>query len=407
MIKTIRTKFIIFAMAAVTILLTLLMLTINGFTWISFEHQSDEVLDELASTDGMFMKLMPPNSKPPNGILPQIDMMRSARYFIAKADLDGNVIFFDLDQIFYVYEEDAVDYAQTAINRNSPTGRIDRYKYKITKNSTYQTIYFLDLTREVLTMRTIFIVSGSIAVCSWMIVFLFVVLLSGKFVHPIINNLERQKQFITNAGHELKTPLAVIQSNNDAMTLIHGENKYNRNIKDQVTRLNELTSNLLMQAKLNEEVELMKEQINISDLTRELLQPYQDHAAIRELSFRSHIEPDIICHTNRQAFTQIITVLMDNAIKYTSENGDIFFSLSKESKSIVICEENSCDPEMNVEPEQLFERFYRADSARSRTDQKSGYGIGLCVARSICEAFGGKMTAEYPQPGLIRFTARI
>ena len=407
MIKTIRKKFIIFAMAAVTILLVLLMLTINGFTWISFEHQSDEVLNELASTDGMFMKLMPPNSKPPNGILPQIDMMRSARYFIAKADLDGNVIFFDLDQIFYVYEEDAVDYAKTAITRNSPTGRIDRYKYKITKNSTYQTIYFLDLTRELLTMRTIFIVSVSIAVCSWLIVLLFVVLLSGKFIHPIINNLERQKQFITNAGHELKTPLAIIQSNNDAMTLIHGENKYNRNIKEQVTRLSSLTANLLMQAKLDEEVELKKEPLSISELTESVLPPYRDSAETAGLSFMISITPDLQMNTNREAFTQLLNILMDNALKYTAAGGSINFTLFKESGHVYIVEENSCDAEMDTDPEKLFERFYRTDSARTQTDRKSGYGIGLSAARSICEALGGKLTADYPSQGRIRFTARF
>ena len=191
------------------------------------------------------------------------------------------------------------------------------------------------------------------------------------------------------------------------MELIYGENKYNRNIKTQVIRLNELTSNLLMQAKLDEEVELLKEQTNVSELCKEIVQPYQDNASIHGISLDSQITPDLFYNTNRQAFAQLLTILLDNAMKYTTENGEITFSLTKESKNLIICEENSCDPEMNINPENLFERFYRGDSARTQTDQKSGYGIGLSVARSICKALGGEMTAYYPKQGRIRFIAKL
>ncbi len=407
MIKTLRRKFIFFAMAAVTILLVVLMVAINLFVWESFEKQATQVLNELIKTEGMFPKIPRKDNKPPVIPLHQMDIMRSARFFIAKADMEGNIIDYDLNQILYLDDESAVEYAKIAIDRNKPSGRIERYKYKIVSNDDYQKIYFLELTREWLSMRTILLVTATIAASSWVIVLIFVFLLSGKIVQPIINGLEKQKQFITNAGHELKTPLAVIQSNNDAMGLIYGENKYNRNIKSQVTRLNELTSNLLMQAKLDEEVELLKEQINVSELCKEILQPYQDNAAIHGISFQSQVTPDIVYNTNQQAFAQLLTILLDNAMKYTTENGEIIFSITKESKNLVICEENSCDPEMNINPENLFERFYRGDSARTQTDQKSGYGIGLSVARSICKSLGGEMTAYYPKQGRIRFIAKI
>ena len=407
MIKNLRMKFVFFAMTAVTMLLVVLLLSINGFTWLQFERQGNEILETLVSSDGMFPKM----ERPPNGnkgvMPPEFERMRTARYFIVHMSMEREVLSCDLNQVFFVDEEAAIEYGKAAMNKNLSSGRIDRYKYRIKIAEDVHDIYFLDMTRERSIAKTVMIVSGAIAAGSWLISLIFVLILSAWFVHPIISGLEKQKQFITNAGHELKTPLAIIQTNNDAMSLIHGENKYNRNIKAQVTRLNELTANLLMQARLDEEVELIKEQINISELTKEVLQPFKDSAESRGVSFNSSVTPDIMLNTNRQAFTQLLTVLMDNALKYTSDGGEVCFTLENDDKHIIIWEENSCDPDMNIDPEQLFERFYRSDSARTQSDQKSGYGIGLSVARSICESLDGTLTAHYPSRGKIRFTAKF
>jgi hypothetical protein len=407
MMRSLRNKFVFFAMAAVTVLLLVLLLAINGMAYFIFERQSDAVLENLVESDGMFMQSPFRKDRMPVPVPPEMDIMRSARFFIVELDEYGSAMFANVDQIFYVTMDEAVSYAKTAIQRGAPKGRIDRYKYVVREQDDGTEVYFLDMTREQLTMRTLFFVSAVIAFGSWLIVLGFVLYFSGKFVQPIIAGMEKQKQFITNAGHELKTPLAIIQSNNDAMSLIHGENKYNRNIKSQVTRLSELTANLLIQAKLDEEVELHKELINISELTEAALLPYRDTAEAHNFRLETSIAPDISLNTNREAFTQLLTILMDNAIKYTAEDGEILFSLAGESGHISLSEENSCDPDMNIPPERLFERFYRADTARTQTDQRSGYGIGLSVARSICRALGGELDASYPTPGRIRFTARL
>lgn len=406
MMRTLRKKFIFFAMAAVTVLLLILMLSINGLAWIMFERQSDEMMSMLINSGGNFMQTGPRDESrqlPPPGR----DMMRSARFFTVYLDDTGAALFANVDEIFFVNIDEAIEYANQAINTGTSSGRVDRYKYSIEETEDGLKIYFLDMTRELLTMQTLLRVSAIIAAGSWLIVLLFVVLLSGNVVQPIIAGIEKQKQFITNAGHELKTPLAIIQSNNDAMSLIHGENKYNRNIKEQVTRLSGLTANLLMQAKLDEEVELKKEPLNISELAESVLAPYRDSAETAGLSFTASITPDVQMNTNREAFTQLLNILMDNAMKYTDAEGSINFTLFKESGRIFIEEENNCSTEIDSDPEKLFERFYRADSARTQTDRQSGYGIGLSAARSICEALGGKLTADYPSQGRIRFTAKF
>ena len=407
MMRTLRKKFIFFAMAAVTVLLLILMLSINGLAWIMFERQSDEMMSMLINSGGNFMQMGPRDDDNLQLPPPGRDMMRSARFFTVYLDDTGAALFANVDEIFFVNIDEAIEYANQAVKKGTSSGRVDRYKYSMEETGDGLKIYFLDMTRELLTMQTLLRVSAIIAAGSWLIVFLFVILLSGNVVQPIIAGIEKQKQFITNAGHELKTPLAIIQSNNDAMSLIHGENKYNRNIKEQVTRLSNLTANLLMQAKLDEEVELKKEPLNISELTESVLPPYRDSAETAGLSFTASITPDLQMNTNREAFTQLLNILMDNALKYTAAGGSINFTLFKESGHIYIVEENSCDAEMDTDPEKLFERFYRTDSARTQTDRKSGYGIGLSAARSICEALGGKLTANYPSQGRIRFTAKF
>jgi len=407
MIRTLRSKFIFFAMAAVTVLLIVLGLSINGLAWFIFERQADRMMDTLVNSDGTFMRQGPP----PDGRAPlpppERDMMRSARFFTVRLDPYGSVIAANVDQIFYVDVDEAFDFAEKAVSSGKSSGRIDRYRYRVKTSDDGEDVFFLDMTREYLTMRTLFFVSAVIAAGSWLIVLLFVILLSGRVVTPIIAGMEKQKQFITNAGHELKTPLAIIQSNNDAMSLIHGENKYNRNIRSQVTRLSDLTSNLLTQARLDEEAELVREKVDISELAGEILKSYEEQANIRNVAIMSGITPGLVISTNREYFTQLLEILMDNASKYTPVGGTIRLDLYRESGHIFLSEENTCDQKPSEDPERLFDRFYRGDKARTQNDPGSGYGIGLSVARSICEALGGKLNTVYPEDDLIRFIAKF
>ena len=246
-----------------------------------------------------------------------------------------------------------------------------------------------------------------IAVLCWLILLLIVVLLSGKVIRPVLAGMEKQKQFITNAGHEMKTPLAIIQSNNDTMALIHGENKYNVHIRAKTRRLNVLMSNLLTLAKLDEEIPLPTEHVNISEIAGELLPVYREDALTRNLRFDVQIEPDICMQTHRDSFRQMLTILLDNALKYTPDGGHMSLTLKREGRHSCLIAENTCDPTLEPDPERLFERFYRGDAARTQSRESSGYGIGLSAARAICENFGGTLKAEYPSSESIRFTAQF
>ena len=409
--KTLRWKFILFAMAAVSILLLLLIISLNGLNWYFTKTRDEIMMNMLVQSEGKFMFMdfhMKPQNRGPFQLTQiTMDQMRSVRFFIAEVDGSGDIDYVNIDEIFSVTEEQARIYAEKIYKSGSTAGLIDNFRYAVKRTDDDTLIFFMDTTRQKENFLLILWVSVAIAAVCWLIVLVSVYLISGKVVRPIIAGMEKQKRFITDAGHELKTPLAIIQSNNDANILINGENKYSRNIRSQVRRLSDLTSNLLMLAKLDEEVKIPLGPVNISDLADEILPAYQDTAESMGFTLTSAIEKEITANSNRESLTKLMTILLDNALKYTTKNGMIRFELKKMSGWILITEENSCEPGSTGNPEQLFERFYRGDSARTQQNEKSGYGIGLSIAKMICENMGGSLNAEYPEHGLIRFTAKL
>lgn len=400
--KMLRKKFVVFAMSAVTILLVVLIGAISGLSWFILDRQSSTLLHALTMGEGREPQMEPfqPNRPQPST---DMDMILSARFFMVFSDQDGRVLKVNIDNISSVSEEQAAQYAGQV---TGDSGRIDGYKYEVKQLGPNRAAFFLDTSGQWRIFVMVLSISSVIALVCWFFILLFAILFSGYMVRPVLAAIEKQKQFITNAGHELKTPLAIIQSNNDASALIHGETKYSRNIRQQTRRLNVLMTNLLTLAKLDEETKLPAEQVDISELIGGILPAYKDAAAGKQILLTAEIQPDILMQVHRDTFSQMVSIILDNAVKYTPETGTIRFALITEDRHIVIVEENTCEVSSN-NPERLFERFYREDSARTQDGTASGYGIGLSAARSIAETFGGRLTAEYPKAGMIRFTARF
>lgn len=401
--KTLRKKFIFFAMTAVTVLLVVLIGAINGLSWVILDRQTDAILHELTKPAGSLLQNEPPG-RPLFAPPMNLDTIKSARLFTVHMDNNGRILDINIDQISSVSEEMAEHYAGQVTD---DSGKIDGYKYVVKQTGTDRWIFFMDTSNQINIFLMVLSISSGLALLCWLAVLLFVIPFSGRVVRPILAGAEKQKQFITNAGHELKTPLAIIQSNNDAMTLLHGETKYNRNIRHQTQRLNALMTNLLTLAKLDEEVKLPTEAVDISELIGSMLPVYEDAALDKQITLSVKIQPGILMQVHRDTFIQMISVLLDNAVKYTPEKGLIRFTVNCDSGYVWIVEENTCEIQGNMDPERLFERFYRGDDARTQSSAVSGYGIGLSAARVIAETFGGKLTADYPSAGTIRFTARF
>ena len=225
---------------------------------------------------------------------------------------------------------------------------------------------------------------------------LLCILLSKKAILPIAENIERQKQFVTDAGHELKTPIAVILANTDALELHTGTSKWSANIRDQAERMSDLTKNLLTLARADEAGKVGSEsEFSLSDLVKSSTELFFEAMETRSLMLESDIDSGVCIKRDKNACERIISILLDNAMRYAKRDSRVRLVLNG-AKLIV---ENECDTLPTVPPEKLFDRFYREDKVRSGG---SGYGIGLSAARALAEGMGCTITAEYDDTA-IRF----
>lgn len=291
-------------------------------------------------------------------------------------------------------------------NSGKTEGKKGIFKYIRTTANDQTIILFMDNSNAQNSIISVLVISLIIGIVCWILMFIFVFMLSKKAIMPIAKNFEKQKAFVSNAGHEIKTPLAIIQSNTEAMELYNGENKWSINIKNQVKRLNELMQNLLTLSKMDEpNIKLSKEEFSLSKIIHENILNFSEIIESKKIKTDINVDGNININANKDSVMNLISILFDNAVKYTDENGQLSVYLSNDNRSTVFKIKNSFREKPSDEPERLFERFYRGDEARTQTS--GGCGIGLSAARAITEANNATIKAEYINENTIQFTVRF
>ena len=401
MIRLLQRKFVFSAMLAITILLVGLLGSINVINAVSTAKQMDLLLDVLVTAENAPL----PQMFPPRGEDNRFDFFQppmnentrmSAVYFVTRVNEEGSVTRVDISRIATVSEQEAKTMTETAIRSGKTEGRISGFRYRsVSASQESGTVWvFLHAAEQTMSMLRLLAVSGMIGIICWVIMLLFVLILSGRAIRPIAMGIERQKQFVTDAGHEIKTPLAIILANTEAMELHSGESKWSRNIRDQVTRLSGLMQNLLTLSKIDEtNIDATKEHISVSELAEEGIAMFREAMELKELQLDCRIQPQITMSANKELIVRLISILLDNAVKYTPTKGKVVWELFQGDHGIQLTVANECESLPNCPPEKLFDRFYRAD--RARTQRNGGYGIGLSSAQSIVEAHGGSIAASY------------
>lgn len=435
MVKQLQKKFIISAMLAVTILLVVLIGGINVFNYLTTSGDNNRLMEMLCysfETSTKWNTDTTDNTQPPlgingtqqntaadisgsqnnpdfppqdNGIKPPDDKKNngfgrhdknavdSARYAAVAIDKNGNIIRTDVTHISSLTEEEATAITEALKNTAAGTGTYSGFQYRIseTKRAEGKVIILLDNGMQISSFFTVLFISIGAGIFGWLMMLLLVILLSRKTIAPVARSIEKQKQFVTNAGHEIKTPLAIILANTDAMELHNGENKWSKNIRAQTLRLSGLMQNLLMLAKMDENsTKLPMCEFDISTAAEDTVGAFIEPAALKGIMIEQDIKKGIRLSGNRDNIVQLMTVLLDNAVKYTESGGVIRAELYGNEKNITLSIANTCEPIDH--PEKLFDRFYRGDSAR--TQKNGGYGIGLSVAQAIAELHKGSITAE-------------
>lgn len=406
MIKTLQRRFIFSAMLAITILLVVLLGTINIGNIFMLRQQNEKMLDILLNEETM---MKPQSINKPKGFLkPHMDenSKMSAVYFTVRVDQFQNIIKVDTGRIASVSEEEAIELYQAAINKGSSDGRLQNFRYRAAESErdSSKVYLFLDDSMQARNILTVLFFSTAAGLICFALMLLLVILISKKAIRPIAENFEKQKQFVTDAGHELKTPLAIILANAEAMELYQGENKWSKNIREQTVRLNGLMQNLLTLARADESRTMLQtETVSISALVTESLQMFSEPMKLKEISLCKQIDTDIYLKANKEQMQRFVSILMDNAVKYSPQGGDISVLLTRHGKFCIFQIENICEEFPNCPPDKLFDRFYRDDAAR--TQKNGGYGIGLSAAKTIAELYGGKIKASYNPPNTIVFAA--
>lgn len=407
MIRRLCERFIRIATLAVTAVLLVLCLSVNIANYISVDSGLTNVLNVISDNQGTMPPM--PHGQPPEG-RPDGQLTKetpfSTRYFVLRYDGDGDLIKADLDKIAAVTEDDVGEYLSLALEHGEGYGYARGYKYRVVYNGEDRWMaIFLDDYQEMRSVREIALVSLAAMAGCVALVYVIVVLCSRRAIDPVVQASERQKQFITDASHELKTPITVITTSLKVLEMETGKQKWIDKAQTQTEKLTELVNSLVTLSRMDEEkTPLHFAPFAVSDAVRETAESFRDFAESNGHALRLEIAPELAFSGDEYAIRQLVSILLDNVVKYAAEGTGIAFSLEKTKKGVLLSSVNvSRTPLAPEELDKLFDRFYRADPARSGT---GGFGIGLSIARSIAEGHKGGIRASL-EDGKICFRAEL
>ena len=402
MIRKLKWKFVLAAMLSLLIVLGLLIALINIFNYVNVVREADETLALLAENEGTFPKRLDgPDGDPRRdehgfGRRNYSDELPfQSRYFSVTLDEDGTVCASNLDNVVTVDQTTAVEMALKAAKKGREKGFSGDYRYLGKEVDGKTRWIFLNRERELSTARSFLLISTLISVGGLLLVFLLMVLLSGRIVRPIAQSYEKQKRFITDAGHELKTPITIINADADVLEETVPDSEWIQDIHKQTARLSALTNNLIYLSKMEEEsAKPLMIEFPLSEVVSDTAQPFSTVARTQAQSFSTDVQPLLSMTGDEASIRKLVTILLDNAVKYTPKNGRIALALRRSGRTIRQAVENTAEGLQKGNMDRLFDRFYRTDT--SRHSETGGFGLGLAVAKAVTEAHGGKIHASSP-----------
>ncbi|EHL17488.1 hypothetical protein HMPREF9628_00598 [Peptoanaerobacter stomatis] len=421
MIKKLQHKFILISVLTIFAVMTIILCIGNFILYKNINDRQNNLLNILIDNGGYFPKRIndakiknndeqPPFweqnkyfEKPRKSyfeISPEAPYEN--RFFSAVFSDNGNLISINTDFISAISTTQATDMSQSVYKSNKLTGYLGNYKYKKADYSDGTIIVFLDSTRDLDTLKIFLIASVFIITIAMLAVFITVYFFSKIAVKPMEESYKKQKRFITDASHEIKTPLAIIDANTDLIEIEYGESEWTKSNKNQVQRLTKLTNALVSLSRMDEESNnTIMTDFSLSKVIAEESESYAALANTRKKTLDINIEKNISYHGNEQYIRQMIGIFLDNAIKYSNEKGTITLNLKKQGKKKALSIKNTLDYIEVGNHDILFERFYRADN--SRNSESGGYGIGLSLAKSIINIHKGTVTALSRDKNSIEF----
>ena len=421
MIKRLRNRFIRIATLSVMAVMLLLTIILNVANCISTDADLRSTLALIYENQGTIPisggdALPEPGSgdvPPPTP--PQDDPGRrdghftpetpfSTRYFVLRYEDDGTLVLADLTKIASVTDDDTAEYLSAAMENGEGYGRCGSFRFYVAHTGENQNMaIFLDSYQQFRSMRTVLLWSLAADAGCILLVVLLVVLLSRRAIDPVVRSAQQLKQFITDASHELKTPITVIATSLKVLEMEVGQQKWIDKAQAQTEKLTELVNSLVTLSRMDEEESPLKmESFPISDAVGETAESFRDLAQSRGHELALTIQLGLTYRGDEYAVRQLVSILLDNAVKYAAPESSITLTLEKGRKGVVLRQSNRCADPAGIDAAKLFDRFYQADPSRG----SGGFGIGLSIARGIAESHRGSIRAALSGDVII-FTAEL
>ncbi len=400
MIRKLQWKFIGAAMLSLLLVLGTVIAIINVLNYRSLVREADETIEAISEMENFTPALPGFETDPPVDPAFRGGKQRRAfsgerqyqmRFFSVTLFENGEEPEVDLKSIVTVDEATAVSMARDAANKGREKGFSGNYRYGSVKLENGTRWIFLNREPELSTFREFLLTSGVISLAGFVMVFLLLALLSSRIVRPIAQSYEKQKQFITDAGHELKTPITIIRADADVIAEELPENEFLTDIRSQTDRLSTLTNELIYLSRMEESTAPRMLDFPLSEVVQEEAAPFSALALAKDRTFTLELQPMLTLHGDEKAIRKLVSILLDNAMKYTPEQGDVALSLKKTGKLIRLSVTNTAENVDKGNRDRLFDRFYRADA--SRNSETGGFGLGLSIAKAVVDAHKGRIRA--------------
>lgn len=407
MIGSLRRKFISISMISIFIVFSCIFISLMVFTKIQTNRSVDMLVDTISSNDGVFPKFDSSKQRMPVQ-MPYSDVITeetqfSTRFFSVWLDDEKQIVNTNMDSVSTITEQDVEDYTDKVLKRGKERGWIGDYRYRIMDTENGTTVVFVNGNTYNNTSNRLLFTALLVLLGSASLILILTVVVSKRAVRPVAESYEKQRQFITDANHELKTPLTLILSNLDIVESELGKNEWLDDIRSEGERMGLLINQLVTLSRMDESTDsVMREEFNLSSAVADTVSEFESLAEERGHTLTSSISPSVYYYGDESLIRRLTAILLDNAIKYCDAGGNIQLSLTCRRHPVLTVENTYQDVD-KLELNRLFDRFYRADKARTFS---GSFGIGLSIAQSIVKSHKGNIAA-YRKSGIIGFRVEL
>lgn len=403
MFKSLRRKFVTTVVGSVAVVIAILAIALNFINFNKLEERIDTTLLD-ASRSQALIKIFAEDG---DDLVITKNSSSATEYngfSIAKVDNNGRIIKAYRDDSLIENQDALQSKVIQALEKGKTSGFIGSYRFLKVETNVGDLILFLNCQRELDSYESFVKNSILISIGVILSVLVLIILVSKRVIAPIQETYLKQKQFITGASHELKTPLAIISSNADVLEMMNGDSKWTTNIHNQVDRLTSLVNSLVVFSRMEEKDTVERTSFDLTETLKSRIEDFDELANFQKKYIVTDIDENLNYYGEKDSIIQLMDILLENAIKYAPEDSDILVKLNKNRKYATLKVSNKANVKKG-DLSKVFDRFYRLDE--SRNSAIKGYGIGLSMAQLIAEKHKETIQAYAPEDGIFKIEVRF